>query len=86
MHFKFAWTTGTPLDIDSPFTDVESERIWWREEKTNQFSLMDDAYRVGRVTYVMPMWLATPFWGENHQLFKEEEEAKAWLATMYRLR
>ena len=47
---------------------------------------MHGQYSLGEITFVETAWQAKPFWYEQSQLFKTEEEAKAWLATMYRLR
>jgi hypothetical protein len=47
---------------------------------------MDGFYTVGDVTFVPPLWHAHPKWDEKSQFFETEEEAKAWLATMYKFR
>ena len=47
---------------------------------------MHGDYSVGETSFVVTSWQAKPYWYEMSQLFNTEEEAKAWLATMYRLR
>jgi hypothetical protein len=47
---------------------------------------MQEDYSLGEVSFVVTAWEAKPYWYEQSQLFKTEEEAKAWLVTMYRLR
>ena len=76
--------------------DVSAE-IWWNVFR-HKTKLMHGDYSVGETSFVatscsvgekyfeVKSWHAKPYWYEMSQLFKTEEEAKAWLATMYRLR
>ena len=72
-------------DTESPFTDIDSDALWWREESVGHMRLMDGDFTIGHVNHVFPTWIATPLWAEKHQLFKDEEEARAWLLVMYRM-
>jgi hypothetical protein len=47
---------------------------------------MHGDYSVGETSFVITAWQAKPYWYEMSQLFETEEEAKSWLAAMYRLR
>ena len=51
--------------------------------------LYDDMYVVGRVTRTLAGaqlgWMADPYWNEEMHFFDAEDEAKAWLVTMYRI-
>lgn len=73
------------LSTETPFTDVDSEHLWWREQNVGHMRLMDDNVTVGHVNYAMPLWIATPLWAEQHQIFHSEEEARAWIQVMYRM-
>jgi hypothetical protein len=64
--------------------DVSAD-IWWNVFR-HRTKLMHGDYSVGETSFVVTSWQAKPYWYEMSQLFKTEEEAKAWLATMYRLR
>lgn len=68
-----------------PVKNLGDPDVWWQECKTRT-KLMDGFYTVGDVTFVPPLWHAHPKWDEKSQLFEKEEEAKAWLATMWRFK
>lgn len=85
MHFKFAIELPAELDTQSPFTNIESDNIWWKEHNLGA-SLMDNDLRVGKVFLTLGYWYAYPRWGEQPQCFDKEDEARAWLATLYRFR
>ena len=59
--------------------------IWWNVFR-HKTKLMDGHYSVGETSFVETAWQAKPYWYEMSQLFQTEEEAKSWLAAMYRLR
>jgi hypothetical protein len=65
------------------FTDMKLPVHW----EDNQ--LYDDMYVVGQVTRTLAGdqlgWMADPYWNEEMHFFNTEEEAKAWLITMYRM-
>lgn len=65
------------------FTDMELPVHW---ENNN---LYDDMYIVGQVTRTLAGdqlgWMADPYWNEDMHFFNTEEEAKAWLLTMYKM-
>jgi len=63
----------------------DSAEIWWHECK-HRTKLMHGDYSVGETSFVVTAWQAKPYWYEMSQIFETEEEAKAWLATMYRLK
>ena len=64
--------------------DVSAD-IWWNVFR-HKTKLMDRHYSVGETSFVVTAWQAKPYWYEQSQLFQTEEEAKSWLAAMYRLR
>ena len=73
------------LGTKSPFKDQKLGVHWYNSD------LYDEDYKVGYVT-VFPReqvgganWQAHAFWNEAPQWFATQEEAKAWLLTMYRL-
>lgn len=84
MQFNYGKLTPFRYDTDSQFTDIDSDTIWWKEHFVGA-SLMDGDLTVGKVQEAMGEWYARPHWEENSQVFTTEEEARAWLATMYRL-
>jgi hypothetical protein len=65
------------------FTDMELP-VHWEDHQ-----LYDDMYVVGQVTRTLAGtelgWMADPYWNEDMHFFDTEEEAKAWLLTMYRM-
>jgi len=73
------------LQNESGFTDEDADSLWWYEQKSKT-TLRHGNYAVGEVSHVITAWQAKPYWYEISQLFDTEEEAKAWLATMYKFR
>lgn len=73
------------LSTETPFTDEDADSLWWYEQKSKT-TLRHGNYAVGEVSHVITAWQAKPYWYEISQLFDTEEEAKAWLATMYKFR
>ena len=60
--------------------------LWW-DDKGYRSVLKYNDYGVGDVVRVFgTTWTARPWWGnDKNQQFETEEDAKAWLATVYRL-
>jgi len=72
------------MRLEKPENDLKHD-IWWNVFR-HRTKLMHGQYSLGEITFVETAWQAKPFWYEQSQLFKTEEEAKSWLAAMYRLR
>ena len=72
------------MRFEQPKNDSK-HNLWWNVFK-RRTKLMQEDYSLGEVSFVVTAWEAKPYWYEQSQLFKTEEEAKAWLVTMYRLR
>lgn len=73
------------MPFTEPVKNLEDPDVWWHECKTRT-KLMHGDYSVGETAFVVTAWQAKPYWYESSQLFETEEEAKAWLATMYKFR
>ena len=69
--------------VANPFIDSSLGIHWYNNE------LYDDNYKVGRATRTLAGehlgWVADPYWNEEMHFFATEEEAKAWLLTMYKM-
>lgn len=74
---------GYNLGVSNPFTD-EPLGVHW-EERGHNFVLWDDGYRVGQISKQFDYYQVDPFWNEETQEFKMEEEARAWLIAMYKM-
>lgn len=67
----------------TPFKD-DPVGVHWMKEGAVEV-LWDDNYRVAYVAKAFDTYRAEPYWAEETHFFKTQEEAKAWLVTMYRL-
>lgn len=69
--------------VESPFRNEPSGIHWVDNE------LYDDNYKVGRATRTLAGdqlgWVADPYWNEEMHFFATEDEAKAWLLSMYKM-
>jgi len=69
--------------VANPFHD-KPQGIHWADNE-----LYDDNYKVGRTTRTLAGehlgWVADPYWDEEMHFFATEEEAKAWLLSMYKM-
>lgn len=69
--------------VANPFLDSSLGIHWHNNE------LYDGNYKVGRATRTLAGdqlgWVADPYWNEDSQFFATEEEARAWLLSMYRM-
>lgn len=63
----------------TPFRDEPLNVHWYNKD------LYDNEYKVGVIDHSFGGWLARPFWNEDEQEFKTEEEARAWLLAMYKM-
>jgi hypothetical protein len=59
--------------------------LWWKDKAYKQI-LYHGEYGVGEVKRPFgAIYIAVPWWQEDNKHFESEEEAKSWLATVYRL-